>query len=397
MPRRRPLLPRSLDDTPTALADRPSPALPAAPGQLAGRSIAVDVLRGITIVGMVLVNNPGSSRGWKQLNHAAWNGATLADLVFPGFLFVMGVSISLAFARRRAAPAFRMPVAARQIVRRALLLIAIGVVLNWLNPLTGGALRYPGVLQRIGLAYLVAAMVVLLLPLPGQLVVGAALMGGYWLALLHFHVPGHGAGVLTPAGNFAGWVDRSVFGQAHLYRHAPYDPEGLASTADAVVSVLAGVWAGEWLRRRGRSGEAAAALAAVAVAVLGVAWWWRQWLPLNKRLWSPSYTLWTAGWLALALAVLWGLIEVRGWRWMRQPWAILGANALLLYIVTELGDRVTQVTHVGQLTVHAWTYDRWFASWLTAVPASLAWSVSFLAIWGLACSLLYRRGVFLRL
>ena len=348
-------------------------------------------------MGMVLVNNPGSNDGWGQLNHAAWNGATLADLVFPGFLFVMGVSISLAFARRQADPSFRAPRMAAKIVRRALLLILIGVILNWLNPLTGGALRYPGVLQRIGLVYLAAALVVLFLPLPGQLIVGAALMGGYWFALLHFHVPGHGAGVLTPSGNLAGWVDRSVFGQAHLYRHAPYDPEGLASSAAAVVSVLAGAWAGEWLRRRGRSAEAAAGLAAAAVASLGVAWWWRQSLPFNKRIWSPSYTVWTAGWFALALALLWVLIELRGWRWIRQPWGVLGANALLLYVATELGDRLTQVTHVGQLTVHAWTYDRLFASWLTTLPASLAWSVAFLAIWGVVVAVLYRRGLFLRL
>jgi predicted acyltransferase len=336
---------------------------------------------------MIFVNDPGSDRGWRQLQHAPWNGFTLADIVFPAFVFVMGTALALSSKR----PTFG------RILRRSLALVAIGVVLNWANPLTGGPLRYPGVLQRIGLAYLVVALLVGRLPLVAQAVVAVALLGGYGWALLHVSVPGAGAGVVTPVGNLAGYVDRTVFGQAHLYRHAPYDPEGLISTSGAVVTALFGAWAGLWVRRHRRSAITTLGLFAAGTAALGTGWWWGRSLAFNKRLWSPAYTLWSAGWILLVLAVLWEIIEVRGWRWLRQPWQVLGFNALVLYVVTELGDRLLRVTHVGRLTAHAWSYQRWFAPHWSTDVASVLWSVAFVAVFGGASWLLYRRGLSIRL
>jgi len=343
---------------------------------------------------MVTVNSPGSSRStYTQLAHSAWNGFHLADIVFPAFAFVMGVSASLALERHQEARRSTLLIRA---ARRAFLLVLIGVLLNYLNPLGSGPLRYPGVLQRLGLSYLVAFLIIGFLPLWAQVATAGALLGVQWLVLTHLHVPGFGAGVLTSDGNAAGYIDRLVFGRAHMYHHLAYDPEGLLGTAGTAVTALLGAWAGRWLSRS--SGKVTTpGLAIAAIAGMGVARWWATALPINKRLWTPSYVLWTAGIVGLALAALWELVEVRGLRGLRHPWVALGTNSLVFYVLGELGDRALTVTHVGPLTTHAWTFEHWFGSFGTPSQASLMWSLVFVAACGALTTALYRRGITLRL
>src|SRR6266480_4615268 len=192
---------------------------------------------------MIVVNNQGDgTHVLPSLGHAHWHGITVADLVFPFFLVIMGVSMAISFAKRGPSLA--------KVLRRSALLFALGFFLNAFPHFDPAEVHIMGVLQRIALVYLATALLVLYVPRRTQLAVGAALLLGYFGLMTLVPVPGHGAGVLTPDGNLASWIDRTVFGVKHVYGNGPYDPEGLLSTLPAVVTALIGVWTGEWVRRQ---------------------------------------------------------------------------------------------------------------------------------------------------
>ena len=261
------------------------------------RLLSLDVFRGITIALMIIVNTPGNREAYSQLDHAAWNGCTFADLVFPFFLFIVGVSIVFSLSRRleggRASGL--MP----RILKRALIIYAFGMLLNAIPNYHLSAIRVLGVLQRIAICYFFASLLFVKTGLRTQIAVCVSALAGYWLAMSCVPVPGFGAGVLTPEGNLASWLDRAILG-AHTYRQGPYDPEGILSTIPALATTLLGVFTGLWLRSaREQISKVKGLLAAGAIfAVLG--WFWGLVFPVNKALWTSSYVLFTAG-LALWL------------------------------------------------------------------------------------------------
>jgi predicted acyltransferase len=253
---------------------------------------ALDVFRGLTIAGMILVSTPGTwSAVYTPLDHAAWNGWTPTDLVFPFLLFAMGAAVPFALARRRRVP----QLVRRHVIRRAAILFALGLLLNAIEgapAIAWATFRIPGVLQRIALVYLAVAWLTERVSLRGQIAVAVSALVGYWAAMTLVPVPGVGAGVLTPAGNLASYVDRAILGGHMLNR--VWDPEGLLSTVPAVVTALCGVFAGDWLKERGqrhRSGWLWAA--GLALMLAGLAW--GVWFPLNKNLWTSSFALFSAG------------------------------------------------------------------------------------------------------
>ena len=260
---------------------------------------SLDVMRGATIAGMLLVNNAGDlGHTFAPLLHAEWNGWTPTDLVFPFFLFVLGVAIPLAFASRLEKSGGDLGPLYRQIVRRTIILFALGLFLTWF-PFMGidwSRVRIPGVLQRIALVYFFASLAYLHLNTRGRAWLTGGLLLGYWLAMTLVPVPGFGAGDLSPEGNLAGFVDRLILG-AHVWRYAPgpADPEGILSTLPAIATALAGIFTGEWLRTKKSQSEkliglfVAGSVAAVAGAVFG--WFF----PINKNLWTSSYVVLTAG------------------------------------------------------------------------------------------------------
>ena len=219
--------------------------------QASRRLESLDVFRGAAIAGMILVSTPGTwSAVYPALDHAAWHGWTPTDLVFPFLLFAMGAALPFALDRRTTAgdPTYRR--VHRRVLRRALLLFALGLVLNAIEmppPLRLAAFRIPGVLQRIAAVYLVAVVLIETLTLRGQIVVAATTLLGYWAAMMLIPVPGAGAGVLTPSGNLASFIDRRLFASHMLTRE--FDPEGVVSTAPAVVTAMLGAFAGVWLQR----------------------------------------------------------------------------------------------------------------------------------------------------
>ena len=334
---------------------------------------------------MVLVNNPGTWRAvYAPLQHADWNGLTPTDVIFPFFLFIVGVATALS----RPTPG--------RIVRRAAIIFTLGLVLNGLPSFDWATIRIPGVLQRIAVCYLVAAFLFLTTRLRTQALVTAALLLGYWAAMTLVPVPGHGAGDLGPEGNLAAWLDRAVLGPHVLRLTRVYDPEGILSTVPAVATTLLGVLTGQWLTNaRARSVTVVGMVLAGAVACLvGVVW--GLVFPVNKALWTSSYAMLTAGLALLVFAACYAAIELRGWRRWAAPFVVLGVNALLLFFLSTLVARVLTLIHVDGATLQRTIFDRVFAPWASPIDASLAYAVAYVLAWWVVMWLLFRAGVRLR-
>ncbi|MGJ4728428.1 acyltransferase family protein [Luteimonas sp. SDU101] len=350
------------------------------------RSASVDALRGLTVAAMLLVNTPGDwGHVYAPLLHADWHGCTPTDLVFPFFLFVVGVSIALGLVPRVAQGADAR-VLHRAIASRGLRIIALGLLLNLAAWWAYDQPHYRpwGVLQRIGLCFIIAAPLAMHLRPSLQWALVAALLLGWWA-------------LLAPGGyaefhNLADRTDTALFAP-YLYRFDATtglgrDPEGLLTTLPSVATVLLGVRAGEWLRR-GRL--RALWWAGAAMLVLGAAW--SPLMPLNKALWTSSYVLWSGGWAALALAAMHVLIDRRGWPALGRSF---GVNAITAYAGSAL-------LPCALVLLGAWTplYQHGFAGWMTPrfgpyVP-SLTFSLAFVALWWGIARWMDRRGWHLKI
>jgi predicted acyltransferase len=369
--------------------------------------VSIDVLRGITVAFMILVNTAGDGNAsYMQLRHSVWNGCTFTDLVFPTFLFLMGVS--MAFSSKHAgAP---MHTRLLKATRRSAILILIGLALNALPFFDLGTLRYCGVMQRIGLTYWLAALLITILDTRALAAVCALLAAGYWALMTLVPVPGYGKsglelGILNPQANLASALDRLIIPQAHLYHHSFYDPEGLLSTLPALVSVLFGVLAGRLLREQEIT-ERFAAIAGCGVALAAAGLAWSTVFPFNKRMWTSSYMLWAAGIDLLLLAFFsWWLDKptqpghaMSKRRNLLTPWLAFGSNALAAYVLSEVLSVCIDTISVGNgLSLQRWSWllvPAWMGS-----PAlrSLLWSISFTAICYLPIYMLYRKHILIKL
>jgi predicted acyltransferase len=361
------------------------------------RLLSLDALRGITVAAMVLVNNPGTWRAvYPPLRHADWHGWTPTDLVFPFFLFIVGAAIPLSLGTRVGERAGR-PVLAR-VLRRSAVIFALGIVLNGFPWFDWATLRVPGVLQRIALCYLAAALIYLATGWRGQAVAAAALLLSYWGLMTLVPVPGYGAGDLGRAGNLAAYIDRAVLG-SHLWQQAKvYDPEGLLSTLPAIATTLLGVLAGHWLVSGPPPGAVAAGLAGAGLAATALGALWGLWFPINKTLWTSSYALFTGGLAALALTACYWLVEARGFRRWAVPFAWFGVNALALFFLSTLAAKLLLLIRIGPeaTRLHAWLFERLFAPWAAPINASLAWALAYVLVWWGAMWLMFRLGLKLR-
>jgi predicted acyltransferase len=361
------------------------------------RLLSVDALRGLTVAAMVLVNNPGTWRAvYPPLRHADWHGWTPTDVIFPFFVFIVGVAIPLAVGPR-AESAGRAPVVLR-VVRRSLVIFGLGIVLNGFPWYAWATLRIPGVLQRIAVCYLVAALIYLTTGTRTQALIASGLLVGYWLAMTVVPVPGYGPGDLSPAGNLAAYLDRAILGP-HIWQAATaYDPEGLLSTVPAVATALLGVLTGTWLRSGRSSDVIAARLAVAGIIGVGVGELWSWWFPINKSLWTSSYVMLTAGLALLVLAGCYWLVEVQGYRHWAIPFAVLGVNALVLFFLSTLVARLMTIIRVGAdvRSLQAVIFDRVFAPLASPVNASLAFAVAYVAAWWTILWVLNRWNIRLR-
>lgn len=365
---------------------------------------SVDLLRGFAVASMILVNHAGdSSKTYSQLLHAPWHGFTFADLVFPLFLFVVGVSIPLALGRPLEERSLAKWEISRRILRRSLLLVLLGILLNgfpfWNVELARW--RLPGVLQRIGLCYGAAAVLWVALGRRTRIAVAAALLTLYWIAMLFVPVPGHGAGDLSPAGNLAAWLDHRVFGK-HTWRHAPGpgDPEGLLSTLPAIVTALLGTLAGEALRSGASRLKRGFGLATGGVALTGTGLFLQTWIPLNKQLWTPSFVLLTAGIALLLLTLLESGAPELGTSSLLQPFHWMGRNALATYVgsvaLARLLLAIRFETEAGRTSLYRYLYRSLFEAYLPPYWDSLIFALAHLLFWTLVAYGLYRKQFFIK-
>lgn len=344
---------------------------------------SLDVFRGLTIAGMILVNNPGTwDAVYRQFVHADWNGWTLADLVFPFFIVILGMALPLALSRRRES-GHAMARLHMRIVRRSVLLFALGFVLNLVSAhFSWTAVRIPGVLQRIALVYLAAALITLHAPPAARAAIAAALLVGHWLVLR--------STPLTPAGTIAGFIDRALFGR-HLLLPT-VDPEGLLGTAPALASALIGTLAGHWLHVTTHHRARIAGLAGGGAVLAVIGWIWRVALPINKPLWTGSYALFTAGLALTFFAACYAVIDVAGIRGWARPFVWLGVNPLAIYFLAELFADLIEATTV-KTTLYWGRLHPVVSPPLSEPGASLLFAILTVMVWTTVAGVMYRRGV----
>jgi predicted acyltransferase len=369
-----------------------------------GRLVSLDVFRGITIAGMVLVNNPGtwSSIYW-PLEHAAWNGWTPTDLVFPFFLFIVGVSITLAFGRRveEGSGKYGRRDLYLKVIKRTAIIFGLGLFLNGFPYFQLGTIRIAGVLQRIALCYLIASLIFLTTKVRTQLLIAVALLIVYCLVMTRLAAPGYAPGDLTKEGSIASFVDRVLLGQ-HIWKQGKvYDPEGLLSTFPAVATTLFGILTGHWLRNeRPRIEKVVGMFVAGAVCVV-LGWAWNPFFPINKSLWTSSYVLFTAGLALQFLALSYWLIDIEGYRRWAWPFEVFGVNALALFVGTGLMVKLMALIKLDrgdgtQISSQGWIFRKFFLSWASPINASLFYAIAFILLWLFLMWLLFRKRIYIK-
>jgi predicted acyltransferase len=378
------------------------------------RYLAVDLLRGLTIAFMILVNDNGSDRAFWALKHAEWNGFTPTDLVFPTFLFLVGASIVFSTEARLSRGVTRASLFAHT-VRRAIIIFLLGLVVNSAPFFHLSTMRYYGVLPRIAVCYLVVGSLYIWIRRPAGSAAGqptgadkigllvACLLGYYilmrFVPVPGFGMPGHDIPFLDRDANIVAWLDRQIFSAKHLYE-GTRDPEGLLSTIPALGTTLIGVLTGLFLRSSAGSEAHKARILAIAGAssvFLGLLW--NPLFPINKKLWTSSFVLYAAGWSLLILAVFWFLVQVRGYR--RGTWVFLvfGTNAITAYVLSEVMAACLGHVKVGaHSNVLRWTAEH-IAAVMPSYPAlgSLAYSLLYVLVCWLLVLPLYRKKIFIKI
>ena len=370
------------------------------------RLVSLDAFRGLTMAGMVIVNNPGDwGHVYPPLLHAQWNGCTPTDLIFPFFLFIVGVSITLS--RGTMGDPW-------QILKRALVIFGLGMVLALYPRWDFSVVRIPGVLQRIAVCYLAAAFLFRwTAPQRGNddarrwahgrtlMLWAAGLTLGYWGVMMLVPPPGGVAGDLTPDGNLGAYIDRKIFG-AHLWvQSKTWDPEGLLSTVPALATTLLGGVAGLWLGSRAPGTRKALWMGVAGVLAMGLGLVWSLAFPLNKALWTSSYVWFTGGAAAAFLALCFALIDVKGWKAWSRPFVILGLNAIALFVLSGLMTKFLSFHKVtgadGQpVSMLRYIYSTWFVPLAEPINASLLFALANLAVLFVVLWLMDRKGIYLK-
>jgi predicted acyltransferase len=373
------------------------------------RLISLDVFRGLTIAMMIIANMAGVVPDvYPFLSHALWNGCTPTDLVFPFFLFIVGVAMSFSLSKYSLESKLDKFVYFN-LCRRAVILFTLGLLLNgfW-NQGVGSfdlqSLRLMGVLQRISLAYLVASLIVLKFPEKTQWALAGILLIFYWLTMMYIPVPDYGAGMLTREGNFGAFIDRLIIAKPHLYAGDGFnfrgDPEGLFSTIPAIVNVLFGYFAGQWMRKSTINSHTSMDLVLWGLCSLVVGMIWDGLFPINKKLWTSSYVLFSTGWGLVFLAACYDLIEVRKIKRWSKGFEIIGLNAIALFVASVFLIKVTVKLKIGEgenaISVYNWIYRNLFASWVGNTNGSFLFALATLLLWYGLAFFMYRQRWFIK-
>ena len=386
----------------TTVANTQPVSMQAPPVAAPGRLMSLDLFRGATIALMILVNDPGDGRAsYWPLRHADWNGWTPTDLVFPFFLFIVGVAMAFSFTSRLQRGEVRTHLF-KHVAWRGLALAGLGIFLNGFpNHFGLDHWRFYGVLPRIAICYVITSALELWTNWRTQLAVAFACLVGYWVLMRYVPVPGfgiptHDMPLLDPDRNIAAWLDRKLL-MGHLYE-GTRDPEGVLSTIPALATCLAGLLTGKWLRTANSAAKKAVAMLAVGVLAILVGKTWDVWFPINKKLWTSSYVIFTAGLALICLAACYWVVDVKR---LRGAWTkvilVLGTNAIAAYFFSEFVAKLIENIHLGGMTIQQFIYQRLFAPFASPANASLLFALSYVAFcWG-ALALLYRKRIFIKI
>jgi predicted acyltransferase len=360
------------------------------------RLLSLDLFRGATIASMILVNNPGGDVSYAPLEHATWHGWTFTDTVFPFFLWIVGVAMTLSTARRMERGESRA-LLVRHAVQRAVIIFLLGFLLGPFPNIDFASIRIPGVLQRIAVCYLAATLIFLFTRVRGQILWAVGLNVLYWGLMMLYPVPGCGAGSLAKDCNFARYIDGLAL-SGHMWKASRvWDPEGIVSTLPAISTVLAGILAGHLLRAVAEHAKRVRRLllGGAGLALLGLLL--SLWMPINKNLWTTSFAAFMSGLAAVVFAAWYWLADIRGWgRWFR-PFEIFGTNAILMFLLSGSFAKFMAMVKLGDGTsLHGWLYGKVLLAVASPINASLLYALCNVAVLFLVAWFLYRRRWFLK-
>lgn len=367
------------------------------------RYLALDVLRGLTVALMILVNTPGSwSHIYAPFRHAPWDGFTPTDWVFPSFLFVIGNAMSFSL---RKYENISERVFLKKVFKRSALIFLIGLFLSafpFVFRQEGelvfknlANIRIMGVLQRIALCYLLASLIIHYLKLKKSILFGSFILLAYWAMMWFF---GDQPNPLSLEHNAALKFDQLIFNEANLYKGygLPFDPEGLLSTLPAIVNVIAGYVAGVFIQKSGNNISTVIKLSIYGVLLLVVAQIWDIWFPINKPIWSSSYVLYSTGWTLLVLSALILIIEIFGYKKWTVFFEAFGKNPLFVFVMSGLVVMLLNIIYVNGQALKSWLYENLYLSWLNNYNASLLFAVSYMLLMWLLGYWLHKKRIYIK-
>lgn len=372
------------------------------------RLLSLDFFRGLTVAAMILVNNPGSwANIYAPLRHAEWHGCTPTDLIFPFFLFIVGVSISFALGSKKDHVKHSKLITTA--FKRALILFGLGLFLSlfprvFTEPLEAlKTVRIPGVLQRIAVVFFISAVIFIQTTQKTQLRILISILVGYWLLMTLVPVPGVGYSNLEKETNLGAWLDRTILTEAHLWRSArTWDPEGILSTLPAIGTGLFGVLVGSWLRRKDKQDAVKISwmfsMGTLAV-IMGLIW--DLFFPINKSLWTSSFVLYAGGLATIGLALCYWVIDVQGYKKGTKPFVVYGVNAITVFFLSGLIPRllnmiIVRTAHGSKIGAKEWMYQAFFSPYFSPINASLAGAITFILIWLVILWWMYNKRIIIK-
>lgn len=362
---------------------------------LPNRLISLDALRGFTIAAMIIANFPGSEAlVYFTLRHSKWNGLSFTDLVAPIFLFIVGVSIALAYTKpvEQQRPKGNMY---RKTVIRSLKIFAVGMFLNLLPYFDMATIRWTGTLHRIAIVFLVCALLFLNTTWKQQLWIGVLTLVAYWLAMTHLPTPDVGKVVLEPGQNLAAWLDRKYL-PGRMWQ-GTWDPEGILSTFPSIVTGITGLLAGRWMLSSANPTEKVAYLMTAGLFTAIAGYFWGLIFPVNENLWTSSFVLVTSGFAALLLGAMYFMVDVLGHTDGTKPGIIFGANAITVYVLADVFALIFYRLKFGTLSLNEHVVNGLIAVGTQPELASLLYALFFVGVNFIPAYVLYRNKLFIRL
>lgn len=375
------------------------------------RLLSLDFFRGLTVAAMILVNNPGSwAHIYAPLAHAEWNGCTPTDLIFPFFLFIVGVSIAYAMGSKKEDPSLHTKTLLKAL-KRGLVLFGLGFILaffprnfkdfDFVNALQH--VRIMGVLQRIGIVFFIASLLFLKLSTKNIFRTFILILLGYWLLMMFIPVPGMGDATLEKETNLGAWLDRTILTEAHLWKSSKtWDPEGILSTLPAIATGLFGVLVGIYLKRKDVEVSTKIAwLFSAGITAVGLGLLWDLEFPINKALWTSSYVLYTGGLATIILTLSYWIIDANQYNRFTKPFVVYGVNAITVFFVSGLLPRLLNMIKIkqengGETGALTWFNQTFFTPYFSPINASLAYAIFVVLFFYVILWIMYKKNIIIK-